>query len=115
MGTLRMGLHPAVGGEVHDDAGGEEAEGDGERANDPGELDAALEHEVVEDAEDEDEDGGLGEEGRAAAGGDEDELDEVLGGRLGRGHDVEVGGGGWRGGWSGVRFCETYRDPCGAG
>ena len=76
-----MRLDPAVGAEVHGDAGGEQAEGDGEGADDPGELDAALEHEVVEDAEDEDEDGGLGEEGRAAARGDDGEFDE--GRRLG--------------------------------
>jgi hypothetical protein len=87
-GTLGMGPDPALGGEVHGDAGGEEAEGDGEGAEDPGELDAALEHEVVEDAEDQDQDGGFGEEGRQAAAGDADQLECAVlaggaGGRLG--------------------------------
>ena len=71
-----MSLDPAVGTEVGGDAGGEEAERDGECADDPGELDASLEDEEVEDAEDEDEDGGLGEEAGAAASGDDDEFDE---------------------------------------
>lgn len=76
------GVQPALGSEVHSDAGSEEAEGDGERADDPGELDASLEHEVVEDAEDEDEDGGLSEEGRAAPAGDESQVKPAAGGRF---------------------------------
>jgi hypothetical protein len=76
-----MGLDPAVGGEVHGDAGGEEQQRDGKRACDPGELDASAEHEVVEDAEDEDEDGGLGEEGGAAAAGDDHQVEQGVGGR----------------------------------
>jgi len=80
---------PALGGEVRSDAGGEEAYGDEESADDPGELDAALEHEVVKDAEDEDEHGGFREEGGAAAGDDDGEVDE-LGRRRLRRHDSEV-------------------------
>jgi hypothetical protein len=64
-----------MGGEVHGDAGGEQAEGDGESAHDPRKLDASFEHEVVEDAEDENEHGGLCKEGRAAPTGDEDEIE----------------------------------------
>ena len=71
-----MRFHPAMGSEVHDDAGGQEAERDGESADDPGELDAAFEHEIVEDSEDQDQHSGLCEEGGAAAGRDDGELKE---------------------------------------
>ncbi len=86
---------PALGDEVHGDAAGQEEDADGEGADDPGELDAALEHEVVEDAEDEDEDGGFGEERRAALGGDHDEIEQRRAGDVGRrcgGHQEQVGG-----------------------
>jgi hypothetical protein len=42
-----MGLHPAMSAKVHRDAGGEQAERDGECADDPFEVDAALEHEEI--------------------------------------------------------------------
>lgn len=82
-----MRLDPAVGGKVHGDAGGEEADADAEGTDDPAQLDAALEHEVVEDAEDQDKHGGFREESRAAAGGDDREIEET-----GAGSDVVAGG-----------------------
>ena len=69
-----MRFGPAVSGEVCGDAGGEEGEAGADGKEDPGELDAALEHEVVEEAEDQDEDGGFGEEGRATTAGDDQEV-----------------------------------------
>ena len=72
-----MGFSPAVGTEVHADAGGEQGEADGEGSDDPGELDAAFLQEVVEDAEDQDEDGGLCEEGGGAPAGEDDELGQM--------------------------------------
>ena len=75
MGTLGMGFDPVVGGEVGGDAGGEEGEACADGEEDPGELDAALEHEVVEEAEDQDEHGCFGEEGGAAAAGDDQEIE----------------------------------------
>lgn len=74
-----MGLNPALRGEIHGDAGGQEADRDRERAEDPGKLDPPLEHEVVEDAEDEDEHSSLRKEGRAAAAGDEDQIEPAMG------------------------------------
>jgi hypothetical protein len=85
-GTLGTGFGPALGGKIRGDAGGEEPGGDSERADDPRQLDAALEHEVVQDAEDEDKDGGLRKEAGAAARGDEQQREgsrRLLGG-LGR-------------------------------
>ncbi len=75
VGLLGMGFDPVVGGEVRSDAGGEEGERGADGEENPGELDAALEHEVVEEAEDQDEHGCLGEEGRAAAAGDDQEVE----------------------------------------
>ncbi len=117
--TLGMGLDPAMGGEVHEDAGGEQAEAYAERADDPGDLDAALEQAVVEDAEDEDEHGGLGEEGGAAARGDHQQVKqmraEALWGPascLGAGQEVKAG---W--GCGGGSFCRfrLELDGCGVG
>lgn len=98
-GTLGMSPDPAMGTDVRDNAGSEEADGEGEGGAQPAELDAALDQEEVEDAEDEDQNGGLGKEGRAAAGGDGDQI-EVRGSarrrgetRGGFGNEVEVGDG----------------------
>jgi len=77
VGTLGMGFDPVVGGEVRGDAGGEEGERGADGEEDPGELDAALEHEVVEEAEDQDEHGCFGEERRAPTAGDDDEVGET--------------------------------------
>jgi hypothetical protein len=77
--TLGMSVLPAMSGEVCGDAGGEEADGDREGADDPGELDPSFEHEVIEDAEDEDEDGCLCKEGRATTAGDEDQFKPAVG------------------------------------
>jgi len=90
-----MGFDPVVGGEVRGDAGGEEGERGADGEEDPSEFDAALEHEVVEEAEDQDEHGCFGEEGGAAASGDDHEV-ETRGGadcRVGRdrGHQKKVG------------------------
>jgi len=82
-----MSFDPAMGGEVHGDAGGEEADADAKGADDPAQFDAALEHEVVEDAEDQDKHGGFREESRAAAGGNDREIEET-----GAGSDVVAGG-----------------------
>jgi hypothetical protein len=41
-----MRFGPAVSGEVRGDAGGEEGEAGADGKEDPGELDAALEHEA---------------------------------------------------------------------
>jgi len=91
-----MGFDPVVGGEVGGDAGGEEGERGADGQEDPGELDAALEHEVVEEAEDQDEHGGFGEEGGAATAGDDHEIEaRGAGGAIGwdRRHHAEVVGG----------------------
>jgi hypothetical protein len=71
-----MRLDPAMGAEVHGDAGAEQAEGDGERSDDPIEIDAALEDEEVQDAEDEHEHGRLGEECGATPSGDHRQVEE---------------------------------------
>jgi len=91
-----MGFDPVVGGEVGGDAGGEEGERGADGQEDPGELDAALEHEVVEEAEDQDEHGGFGEEGGAATAGDDQEIEARGAGRAigwDRRHHAEVVGG----------------------
>ncbi len=85
MGSLGMGFDPVVGGEVRGDAGGEEGEAGADGEEDPDELNAALEHEVVEEAEDQDEHGCLGEEGGAAARSDDQEVE------MGRGVGCAVG------------------------
>ena len=77
-----MGFEPAAGGELGRDAGGEKDEADGEGADDPADLHAALEHEPVEQGQHEDEHGRFGKEGRAAMRGDGDEVDERGGGLL---------------------------------
>ena len=77
-----MGFDPVVGGEVGGDAGGEQGKRGADGEEDPGEFDAALEHEVVEEAEDQDEHGGFCEEGRAAAAGDDGKLEQARGRRL---------------------------------
>ncbi len=72
-----MSLDPALGAEIRGDAGGKQAERDGEGANDPGKLDAAAQHEVVQNAEDEDQNGSFSEKRRAAARGDDGEFREL--------------------------------------
>lgn len=71
-----MGFHPAVGCEVRCHAEGKQAEADGEGADDPTELDAALQHKEVEDAEDQHKHGCFREERRAATGGDNCQIEE---------------------------------------
>ena len=74
-----MGLDPAMGGEVHGDAGGKQEERDGQCAGDPSEVDAVLEDEEVEDAEDENEHRCFGEERGATPGGDEGQIEQRVG------------------------------------
>ena len=97
LGSLGMRLDPVMGGEVRGDAGGEEGEAGADGKEDPGELDAAFEHEVVEEPEDQDEHGCFGEEGGAAAAGDDQEVEtrRGVGWMLGRnrGHQAEIIGG----------------------
>lgn len=69
-------LEPAAGGVFGCDAGGQQHETDGEGADDPAQLHAALEHESVEKGEDEDEHGRFGEERGATMRGDGDQVDE---------------------------------------
>ena len=59
---LGMRLDPAMGGEVHGDAGGEETDADGQGGDDPVKLDMAFEETEIEDAEDQDEDSSFREE-----------------------------------------------------
>jgi hypothetical protein len=67
---LRVGFRPAASGELGGDAGGEEHQTDGEGAEDPSQLHAALEHEPVEQGQDQDKNRCLGEERGAAMRGD---------------------------------------------
>lgn len=69
-----MRLNPALGSKVHGDAGGQQGDGNSKRAYDPRQLDAAFQHEVIQDAEDQHQDCGFSEEGRAPPSSDEDEI-----------------------------------------
>ena len=79
-----MALEPAAGGELRDDAGDQKRDADGEGADDPVELHAALEHEPVEQGQDQDEDRRLCEERRTARCGDGDQVEERGGSPVGR-------------------------------
>ena len=83
-----MALKPAPGREVRGDAGGQQHEAEGDGDDDPARFEMPLEHEAVEQGEDEDQDGGLGEEARTAMGADGDEVYKWRAGERG-------------GGWSG--------------
>ncbi len=89
-----MSFDPALGAEVRGNAGGEQAKRDGESADNPGKLDATAQHEVIEDAEDKDQNGCFRQEGRAAARGDDGQLHQP--GRLSGagavfGNQVQIG------------------------
>ena len=71
-----MCLNPAMGAKVHGDAGGEQNERDAERTGNPFDLDAALQDEEVQDAEDEHQDRRLGEEGRTASARDDSQNEQ---------------------------------------
>lgn len=97
---LLVSFEPAAGAEFSRDAREEQHEADGEGAENPVDLHAALEHETVEQGEHEDEHGCFGEEGGAARRGDRNEFEE-RGGRLpvrtaARGYDGKAGDGGGR-------------------
>jgi hypothetical protein len=76
---LRVGFRPAASGELGGDAGGEEHQTDGEGAEDPSQLHAALKHEPVEQGQDQDKNRCLGEERGAAMRGDCEEIAECGG------------------------------------
>lgn len=71
-----MALEPATSGEFGGYACAEERQADGEGADDPAHLHATLEHEPVEQGQNEDEDRCLGEEGGAAMSGDGEQVEE---------------------------------------
>ena len=71
-----MSLNPDMSGEVCCDAESEQAQADGECADDPTELDASLQHEEVEDAEDEHKHRGFCEECRAAPCSDDCQIEQ---------------------------------------
>jgi hypothetical protein len=71
-----VALEPAAGREVRDDAGDEKREADGEGADDPVELHPALEHEPVEQGENQYEYRRFSEERGTARGSDGDQVEE---------------------------------------
>ena len=79
-----MTLEPAPRREVHEDAGCQQGEADGEGADDPVELHSPLEHEPVEQGQNEDQNRRFGKERGTAWGCDGDEVEERRGFRLGR-------------------------------
>lgn len=93
-----MSAEPAAGGDIGEDGGGEQRKGGDKDAQNPGEFDAAPGEQAVEDAEDEDQDGGFGKKSSAAMGGGGEEVGEEAGAAGGgggcRGYDGEVGNGG---------------------
>jgi len=70
-----MAFEPAPSRELGSDAGGQKRDADGEGADNPAELHATLEHEPVEQGQNQDENRRLGEEGGAAVRGDGDQVD----------------------------------------
>jgi len=74
-GTLGTSPRPALGSEVHGDAGREQTDRDGEGTSDPGELDAAAQQAEIEDAEDEHENGSFRKEGRTTARNDQEQIE----------------------------------------
>ena len=71
-----MMLEPATGGEFRENAGGEQSYADGEGAHDPIQFHAAFEHEPVEQGENENQNGRLGKERRAAMGCNGDQIEQ---------------------------------------
>ena len=71
-----MTLEPAAGREFRENAGGEQYKADGEGADDPVQLHAALKHEPVEQGEHKNENGRLGKERGAAMGCDGGQIEE---------------------------------------
>ena len=79
-----MSFEPATGREVHEDTGRQKRDADGEGADDPVELHTALQHEPVEQGQDEDQNRRFRKERRTARGCDGDEVQERRGFCLGR-------------------------------
>ena len=79
-----MAFEPAAGREVHEDTGRQKRDADGEGADDPVELHTALQHEPVEQGQDEDQNRRFRKERRTARGCDGDEVQERRGFCLGR-------------------------------
>lgn len=75
-----MGFDPAMGGEVHGNARGEEAEADRQCSDDPVQLDTAFEEAEIKDAKDQDKNGRFGEESRTATRGNDQQIEERRGG-----------------------------------
>lgn len=69
----------AAGGEVGCDARRQQKQAEGEGPDGPVALEMALEHEAIEQGQDQDQHGGFGEEGGAAMGGDRDQIEEGRG------------------------------------
>jgi hypothetical protein len=76
-GRVRLvALEPAAGRKIGDDAGGEQNEAEGDGADDPERLEMALEHEAVEEGQDEDQNRRLGKERRTTMRRDGDQIEE---------------------------------------
>jgi len=71
-----MALKPAPGREVRGDAGGQQHEAEGDGDDDPARFEMPLEHEAVEQGQDEDQNSRLGKEGRTTMRGDGDQIGE---------------------------------------
>ena len=71
-----MCLNPAMGAEIHGDAGAKQAERDGQRSGDPAHIDAPFEDEEVQDAKDNHEHSRLSKEGGAATRGDYRQIEQ---------------------------------------
>ena len=65
-----MCLDPAMGTEIHQNAGGKQPKRDRQSTHNPGQLDAAFEHEIVKNPKHQDQDGGLCKKGGAPASRD---------------------------------------------
>ncbi len=71
-----MVLEPAAGREVGCDAGGQQDEAEADGSDDPARLESALEHEAIEEGQNEDQNGRLGKEGRTTMRRDGDQIEE---------------------------------------
>jgi hypothetical protein len=69
-----MSLEPAAGGEFRENARGEQGNTDGEGADNPVQLHAALEHESIEQSQHKNQNGRLGKERGAAMGCDGNQI-----------------------------------------
>src|ERR1700761_8858804 len=70
-----MRLNPAMGSKVHEDRHGQQEQRDRQRADDPLKFDPAIEHQVVENSEDQHEHRSLRKEGGATPRHDRNEVE----------------------------------------